>query len=304
MMKSVGIFFRSDSIYECAKPIYFLSKLFGYSCFSFDFKTKKTCFTFTNILILFCSIGVWGLIASNSLDEKNFSEASKDSTFTKRNFIAKIYNVHSSLNPLIMLLTVVAHNFQRNHVSRFLEKISIFDETLKKALWSFQSSNSRAYILYIIAALISVNSIKLYFLMKYSMLGEMVLMHVGVALDVAYIIILLSQFLLAAFCVLSRMKLLGRNFKSLHISESRGIFLVRSKFSEKLILQTVTKLYKNLIDAIDEINSVFTIAVRKAEKISMELIYLQNCYPQVVPFFVTFMVMATTFFYTRIEANE
>ena len=259
-MKSLKTIFKSHSIYECAKPFYFISRIFGFSCFNFDLKKKKTYFDFFSILTLIGSISVWSLVMTDAIDGKNFIKASNNKTFTNQHFIATIYSVFQVLNPIQMILTLIYHNLQKIRVSRFLKKIYVFDENLKKIKWSFHPSNSRAYILVIVAFAFAYVTLNLYFFIEYSWRDEIII-RVGICLSTINTVIIHSQFLLTAFCVLSRMKILYKNFESLQLSESRELFIVRSNLNEKIVFQNVTKLYKTLTDAIDEINLVFTITV-------------------------------------------
>ena len=260
-MKRLNNILKCCSIYECAKPLYFLSRFTGYSCFNFNFRNKKISFDFFSFLILCGSIIVWGLVANESLDEKFYKKAINDKTFTNRSFVATIETTHKAINPIVMILIVIFHNLQRYHVSKFLRKIHSFDETLKKVQWRFQPSCNRAYILYILGLIGVMSSLKSYFMIKLSMALD-IFIRVGVMLDITFTAIILSQFLCAAFCVLSRMRILRKNFESLQLEKSQKLFLVTPKYNEKSNLQNITKLYKTLIDAIEEINSVFTVTVR------------------------------------------
>lgn len=152
---------------------------------------------------------------------------------------------------------------KRNRVATFLKKIYHFDENLKNVHWKFQVQNRSFYVVFVGFIGCLLIGAKSYFVFKFALdSGNFNLSMLESVFNVPFCILTLAHFLLSSLCVLCRMKALNENFKWLQMNHHRELWHVESVEKEKQILKNLTKLYVNLVDAVDEINSVFTIQVK------------------------------------------
>lgn len=279
-MKSLKKFFECESIYESIKPLHKLSKIFGLSCFNIDSKTKNAQFGLSSVLLILLWISVWIAVTLSSYHDVSFG-TSGSTLYTNRKFMAVTYSVVSVASPFLMLCTVVLRNYRRKNISRFLKKIYIFDETLKKLGCEVQPSHSKIYVLFVVLVGFILIGIRLYFVAIFGVQKGFSLIYVGVVLDVPLTVLQLCQLALGSHCVASRMTMLILNFKLLKDKQPYQCF-ARTSHKDKAFLKHISKLHFTLVDAIDEVNSAFTI--------------------EFVLFLLNFFINATSFIYVVIEA--
>lgn len=251
-------FFKKESIYETFKLFFYISKFFGFSCFKIDFRTKKVTFNFFSLWIFLTSISVWILISWSSMLQLE-RETQTDLKFTKATFISSIHRIYSAFNPCMMIFVIIFHNSRRKNIGTFLRKIYNFDESLKKLRWEFQYANDNLYVVVVLLIIIGLMILKMRFILYHLTWDgwKNIMFYAGVVLDVPALVIILSHFILSSCSVLIRAQILRKNFESM-----QHYGLSKSLAKEKLIFNNFTRLYKMLIDAVDEINSVFSIEVR------------------------------------------
>jgi hypothetical protein len=179
------------------------------------------------------------------------------------NFITVIYVAHNSLNPSICLLVIIYYNLKRNRVTTFLSKIYNFDESLKKLQWKYQVQNQSFYFIFVVLIGFALIGAKVFFVLRFALeSGSFNPLMFSSLIDAPVCVITLTHFILSSLSVLCRLKALCKNFKKLQKNHSRDIWIATSLEKEKQMLKNVTKLYYNLIDAIEEINSVFSLQVK------------------------------------------
>lgn len=250
--------FSCESIYESVKPFHKTSKLFGLTCFDFDLKTKRAYFDLVNILFILAWIFIWIAISISSFRDLSYEELNYSN---RGNIIGILYRVMLIANPVIMVCIIILCNYKRKNVSRFLKKIYIFDETLKELGCKAQPSNNNFYFLFICFFGLMMIGIKCYFVSKFGILEGFRFHYLGAVFDSPVIIIMWFHLILSSYSVLTRMKNLGVNFKRLEIQQHRDQLFVRTTIREKVLLKCISKLYVTLLDAIDELNSAFTVEV-------------------------------------------
>lgn len=258
----VGKFLRCKSIYEAVKPFYILSKLIGFCCFTLNFKNGRIFLSPSDFLSLFASVALWASISYHNF--KMLVVQPDDEHAAAQKFVSLIYRFHAALNPMFTLFSVIYLTVKRAHVSRFLEKVDAFDNALVSLGWKFRASNSRYPVIVVIAIGTLLLSLKTFFIMKFAAQLEYIYwLSIGVLLEVPILLSILSHLLLSGFCISTRLKVLNENFKWLNSNLHRepSWMVAKPTRSEKQMIQNFSKLYKLLIDGVDEINSVFTVPV-------------------------------------------
>lgn len=230
------------TIFGAVKIFYYVSKLFGFSCFELNFSLKRIQFRSISFAILFISISFWTLISWSSISHLKVKN-SEDSKFTKTIFIASIYGIYSAFNPVLVIFVIIFHNLKRKNIGRFLRKINSFDVTLIKLRWKFQCVNQSFYALVVSIITFVLMSLKIRFVMEYLKTNHdddwlSLISFGGSIFDVPILVIILSHFLMSSFCVLLRLQILCKNFRTLHLS---GYAIPLT--TEKCIFNNFTRLY-------------------------------------------------------------
>lgn len=295
-MDKLKQFFLCDSIYESFKLLHTFSKLFGFTSYKFDFRKKKEAYFDVSSSIQFSAIiFVWICIACKSFQTFTLSEQLVNS----QNFVTIIFVAHAAISPFFYMITIFYHNLKRKNVTNYLKTIYVFDENVKNFQWKFQFQNHNFSIIFVATVTVLLLGFQSFYVFKYTIEAGIVNIElIGLFLIAPIHIITMSNLLLSSFDVLERFKILNRNFTWWQIC--RREISVNTLEKEKLMLKNLTKLYGKLINAIGEINSVYTVQVIEKEKL-LFFYFDERLQFQIIPFFISTIVTIVTHIYTEIK---
>ena len=251
---------RTTNIYESICPFYYLSKCFGLAPYHINYKTKKIetflsdTLMFFVILLIYISSVVSTLHLANSYNPKNLSESVVAGQKMQFLYLA------------IMTLSIVVYNFiYRENIVKFLMLMFKYDEATND--WKHRVDHSKCQLQIILCLLISILSLAI----SYNMIVNYVLKEHSTMNSINCVVIIYEtkaytmtvfQFIFSAHCVQIRIKNLIKNINLQLMDSKFEILYIRSVYSNKsTIVQKVTFLHDLLIDAVDEINNVFSIQV-------------------------------------------
>jgi hypothetical protein len=258
-MEGIKQFFACDSIYVNFRLLHKLSKLFGFTAYKFDFKKgKKAYFDFSSCVTFVFIILAWICIDFQSA--QRFGTADED--FDKENFVSLIFTAHAAISPTLFLITILIHNLRKSHVTRFLREIYFFDEKLKNLQWKFQFRNQKFFILIVVGVTALLVGVKSFYVIRMIKNHQEISFEIlAVILDAPIYVVTMSNLLLCSYSVLKRFEILRKNFASWQVCGPYKLWVVKSLERDKKMFWNLTKLYGKLMDALDEVNSVFTIQV-------------------------------------------
>lgn len=256
-MNRIKRFWFCDSIYDSYRLLHIFSKTFGFTAYNFDFNKKEAYFDSLSIAELITIIFTWMFFNYKSI--QNFKSIA---SFSKLNFIYMIFLLLQAINPFLFINITIFHNLKRKSVAKFLQKIHSFDESLKYLQWKFQVKNNYFFMLFVILIFMLLLGVKLIYFSKTVVEIKMTSV-VAVIGDVPIFVITIANLILSSMSVHERFKILRKNFIWWQFGDSRELWVVKTIEKERKMLLNLTKLAVKLLDALDEINSTFTVQGEK-----------------------------------------
>ncbi|CAO1406705.1 unnamed protein product [Diamesa serratosioi] len=258
-MKSLNSYvFGSTNIYESAVPLYYLLKFFGLAPFHVDV-TKEKCgirlqdyFVFLLVFIIYIIIFFTALFDSLTYEYK-------------ANSILEIGYIYQYITMIFYTVFIILYGFfKRKHITKLLELLHNYDETVNILNWHFKVTHSKdrkMVIVWIVTILLSSGI--LFCLLIIPSSDALIFRQVvySIYITLAHIIVLF-QFTLSCSAVKMRYEILNKNMslKFPQINHGTQILKVSSDNRTYFIKKTAW-LHDTLYEALTEINSIFSVEI-------------------------------------------
>lgn len=255
-------------IYESSKFFFVILKVLGLASFSFENETRHFIVKFHDILILSLSLAIFFGIFSVQFfiiffDSNTITDGSNYGSESIA--LDKLWAALSIVQNFLIVLAVIYNFLKRKNIERFMKSIFEFDKMLGQLQWQHKVKQFKPLIAVgIFAAPLVVYST--YTLLTADDYAEFWLFSSGNSIIIVvheFNLFLSAQFILSVCCIIFRLHSLSRNFNDLMITEDDDLKVLKlDPAKEKLVLRNISILYDKLADALDEINSVFSMQVK------------------------------------------
>lgn len=252
-----------ESIYDSSKFFYVFLKLLGHAPYSFCKKSRQLKVKVWNILEIILSLSIWiALLRIKSVEFRG----SYEGTGVQSILLDGLWQSQYMLQYYFAIFILIFNVWKKNHIGNFLLLILNFDEALVRHNWKFKAENFSPTTIFIAllssTLLISVYGVStFYFQLKTLRLLDVGKIIAYVAVCELFLIVSL-QFILSTYCVYARLKVLKKNFRFFLPSNEVDIIPNRLHLAKADgVVKSTAILYDKLANAIEEINSIFSMEV-------------------------------------------
>jgi hypothetical protein len=258
----------NKDIYQSSRHFYFILKSLGLAFYRFDAKSMhlKT----DSLSYFMCALTLFITIALTFFQIKWF-KANDVSVGLGMNILDKLWVNQYYVQQLIAIF-IIAFNFaQRKRIESFLNSLYKFDRFVGQMKWKFSSQKDYHRIISTLFILSSFSFssyaiIENYVFDAYGLLKDTWKTFISIVVFILLFnlyFVLSLQFILSAICVKLRLETMMENICFLIPSSTSDIIehVRMHPTRERLYIKHIGIMYDILADAVDDINSVFSIEV-------------------------------------------
>lgn len=196
-----------DNIYKSISPFQNLIKLFGLASYDLNLKTGKITLRWMHFLMLLLT-SIWGQI----MIYLSFTEIEYD---LSSSIINRGWKLHWELEVVLTVPIIFFNMLKRKHLEKFLSLLHEFDELVKKLNWKYQINHAKGRNILMLTIFLRFCFMIYLILHFFSM--EMGYIEIIRFITFLYInetyVLISSQFIFSAYCVVSRFKVLNKNIR-------------------------------------------------------------------------------------------
>ena len=199
-----------ENIFTSISPFYNLIKPFGLACYNLNLKTGKITLRWINYLMLLLSLIWCQYMTYLSFTESQYPLGSS--------IISRGWKLHWMLE-VILTIPIILFNFlKRKHFEKFLILLHEFDELIKQFNWKYHINHAKGRnvlmltmflrFCFICFLIVYVFTNILLFISYFEILRFIIFLYI----NETYVLIS-SQFIFSAYCIVSRFKVLNENIR-------------------------------------------------------------------------------------------